>query len=467
MENLILMSDSYKYSHPYQYPKNTTYVHNYLESRGGSESTFLLPYTKFFGLQYIIKRYLSIQITNEMIKEAKDVLSLHGVPFDEKSWQIIVDEYGGYIPIKIRAVKEGLVIPRKNVLITIESTDSRLFWLVGWVETLLLKVWYPITVSTLSYNIYEMIKVFMQDTCDNLDKLPFMLHDFGYRGASSEESASIGGLAHLTNFLGTDTVGALLYGKKYYNEKMAGFSIPASEHSTITSWGSGYDDEKMAFKNFLEKFSKDYPVFACVSDSFDFSAAIDKWGELKDIVQKTNNTLVIRPDSGDAKSNILMAMEKLEKSFGYTINTKGYKVLKNVALIQGDGVYFNEIYDILKMLKEHDYSADNIAFGIGGALLQGNEKSSINRDTHKFAIKCSAIMVDNKLKDVFKNPVTDQGKKSKKGRLDLILENNEYKTVVLNEEYKLGQYHKDSVLVTYYENGKIYCNDSLEDIKKR
>ncbi len=467
MENLILMSDSYKYSHPYQYPPKTTYAHNYLESRGGNESTFLLPYTKFFGLQYIIKRYLSIKITNEMIKEAEETLLLHGVPFEREAWEIIVNEYDGYIPIKIRAVQEGLVIPRKNVLMTIESTDSRLFWLVGWVETLLLKVWYPITVSTLSYNVYEMIKEFMEETCDTLDKLPFMLHDFGYRGASSEESASIGGLSHLTNFSGTDTVGALVYGRKYYNEEMAGFSIPASEHSTITAWGYESNDEKKAFKNFLDKFSNKYPLFACVSDSFDFSLAVDKWGELKDVVQKTGNTLVIRPDSGDAKSNILMALEKLEKSFGYTVNKKGYKVLKNVALIQGDGVYFNEIYDILKMLQEHNYSADNIAFGIGGALLQGNEKSSINRDTHKFAIKCSAVVVDGKLRDVFKNPITDQGKKSKKGRLDLIKVNGEYKTVVLNEDYEIGQYHKDSVLKTYYENGKIFCNDSLSEIKKR
>lgn len=467
MENLILMSDSYKYTHPKQYPENTSYIHNYLESRGGSESTFLLPLTKFFGLQYLIKRYFSIQITYEMIEEADELLKNHGIEFDKKSWKIIVDEYDGYLPLRIRAVDEGSVIPRKNVLMTIESTDTRLFWLVGWAETLLLKVWYPTTVSTLSYNIYEMIKSFMEETCDTLDKLPFMLHDFGYRGTSSNESASIGGLAHLTNFAGTDTVGALVYGRKYYNEKMAGFSIPATEHSTITAWGESKEDEKDAFNNFLDKFSNDYPLFACVSDSFDFSNAVDIWGSLSEKIKATGNTLVIRPDSGDAKSNILLALNKLEKSFGYTLNKKGYKVLNNVALIQGDGVYFNEIYDILKMLKEHNFSADNIAFGIGGALLQGNENSSINRDTHKFAIKCSSIVVDGIERDVYKNPITDFGKKSKKGRLDLIKENGKYKTIVLDETYKIGDYHKDSELKTYYENGKIYCDYNLSDTKNK
>ncbi len=467
MENLILMSDSYKYSHPQQYPSGTTYLHSYLESRGGDEGSVLLPETKFFGLQYLIKRYFSIKITLQMVDEAKEIMNLHGLPFEYEGWLKVVNKYDGMIPLRIRAVKEGTIIPRRNVLMTIESTDEELYWLVGWAETLLMKVWYPTTVATLSYNIYDMIKGFMNQTSQTLDKLPFMLHDFGYRGASSEESASIGGLAHLTNFLGTDTVGAIVYGRKYYNEQMSGFSIPATEHSTITAWGEDHTSEKKAFENVIHKFSKDYPLFACVSDSYDFSNAVDMWGELKGKIIENDSTLVIRPDSGDAKANILLALTKLEKTFGYTVNEKGYKVLKNVALIQGDGVDFNEIYDVLKMLKEHEYSADNIAFGMGGALLQGNNKSSINRDTHKFAIKCSAIIRDGKMYDVFKNPITDYSKKSKKGRLDLIIDpkTKKYKTIKLTDEYEIGQYHKHSKLVTYYENGKILCNFSLSETK--
>lgn len=467
-ENLILMSDSYKFSHPWQYPDNTTYMHDYLESRGGTSRNYMLPVTKFFGLQYYIKKYLSIQITNEMIDEADDLLTQHGIPFYREGWEKIVKNHNGYIPIIIRAVKEGTVVERRNVLMTIESTDPELFWVVGWAETLLMKIWYPTTVATLSYNIYQTIKSFIDATCDNDDKLPFMLHDFGYRGASSEESSAIGGLAHLTNFQGTDTLSALLLAKQYYNCPLAGFSIPASEHSTITSWGNKKDDEKKAFQNIINQFGNKYDLYACVSDSWNYDEALESWGELKEDIINKKGLLVVRPDSGDAKRNILIGLRTLEKHFGSKTNSKGYKVLNNVRLIQGDGVHHDEIYNILSMMMEHQYSAENIAFGMGGALLQGNKFSSINRDTHKFAIKCSAIIRDNKLQEVYKDPITDSGKTSKKGRLDLIYNKDKqiYETVILDyETYGSDKYHPNSELITYYKNGEILCNFSLDDCR--
>lgn len=153
---------------------------------------------------------------------------------------------------------------------TIESTDEELFWLPGFVETLLLKVWYPTTVATISFNIKQLIKRYLLETADSLDKLDFMLHDFGYRGVSSEESAGIGGAAHLTNFLGTDTLAALHVCKEFYAEDMAGFSIPASEHSTMTSWGVGTECEREAFENMIAQFGDSSVLYACVSDSWDF-----------------------------------------------------------------------------------------------------------------------------------------------------------------------------------------------------
>ncbi len=467
MQNIILMSDSYKFSHNAQYPENITYMHSYLESRGGSTSNIVKPNIKFFGLQYYIKKYLSQEITKNMVDEAQEVLKLHGLPFPYDGWMKVVTEHSGQLPLRIRAVKEGVVVPRRNVLMTIESTDEKLFWLVGWVETLLLKVWYPTTVATFGYNVHKMLKQTLIKSADTFDSLPFMLHDFGYRGVSSEESAAIGGLAHLTNFAGTDTLAAIMCGRKYYNSPMAGFSIPASEHSTITCWGDNAKQEKLAYQNMIKQFSSEYNVYACVSDSWDFARSLDMWEELKDDVIANKGTLVIRPDSGDAKTNILLGLDKLSKSFGYKVNQKGYKVLNNVKLIQGDGVHSNEIYDILNVMIENGYSADNISFGIGGSLLQGNEKSSINRDTHKFAIKCSAIIRDNKLQKVYKNPITDQGKKSKKGRLDLIIDKKtgNYKTIVLDKSYKLNEYHKDSILELYYENGKVHCDYSIENCK--
>ena len=175
---------------------------------------------------------------------------------------------------------------------------------------------------------------------------------------------------------------------------------------------------------------------------------------------------MIRPDSGDAIENILYALEELSKGYGFTTNSKGYKVLDKVALIQGDGVNIELIKEILQVMQDSGFSAENIAFGMGGALLQGNFESSVNRDSFKFAIKCSSIKRGDKFHDVFKDPITDSGKKSKKGRLDLIKNSKgEYETVQLNENYALGEYHPQSELHTYYEDGKVLFEQSLSEIR--
>ncbi|MED7819488.1 MULTISPECIES: nicotinate phosphoribosyltransferase [unclassified Francisella] len=463
--NILLMTDSYKHSHPFQYPDDTNYLHFYLESRG-SANPVLGSHTRFFGLQYYIKKYLSKPLTYEMIDEAEDIIKSHGLTFFRSGFEKIIKKHNGFLPVRIRAVAEGSIVPLHNVLMTIESTDSELPWLPGMLETLLLKVWYPTTVATISLNIKNVIREYLLETADSLDKLGFMLHDFGYRGVSSEESAAIGGAAHLTNFLGTDTLAALRFCRKYYNEEMAGFSIPASEHSTITSWGVGSECERQAFENMIEQFGNNSVLYACVSDSWDFKKAIQTWIDLKDRVKAEKANLVIRPDSGDAVDNIIYALNELEKAYGIITNSKGYKVLEKVALIQGDGVSIGLAKKILSAMKEKGFSAENIAFGMGGALLQGNYESSINRDSFKFAIKCSAIRRANAIFGVKKEPITDLSKKSKEGRLDLIKDKNDnYKTIKLDESYALGQYHPQSQLKTYYENGKILFEQTLKQIR--
>ncbi|KEI34713.1 nicotinamide phosphoribosyltransferase [Francisella sp. W12-1067] len=463
--NILLMTDSYKHSHPFQYPKDTRYLHFYLESRGTSNAD-LGNQTKFFGLQYYIKKYLSQPITEDMLDEAENILKAHGLPFHRQGFEKIIKKYRGFLPVRIRAVREGSVVPVHNVLMTIESTDEELFWLPGFLETLLLKVWYPTTVATISFNIKKLIKKYLSETADSLDKLGFMLHDFGYRGVSSEESAGIGSAAHLINFLGTDTLAALQVCKQYYHEDMAGFSIPASEHSTMTSWGEGSHCEYHAFENMIEQFGESSTLYACVSDSWDFEQAIKSWVALKDKVKVKKASLVIRPDSGDAVKNIIYALEELEKGYDSTVNSKGYKVINKVSLIQGDGVNIQLIDRVLSLMKQKGYSAENIAFGMGGALLQGNFESSVNRDSFKFAIKCSAIKRENNVIGVLKNPSTDPAKKSKKGRLDLIKNTDgKYETIHLDENYQLGQYHPDSQLLTYYENGRIILEQTLAEIR--
>jgi nicotinamide phosphoribosyltransferase len=407
--NIILNVDSYKTSMFLQYPAGTTGVYSYIESRGGRYDR-----TVFFGLQAFIKEYLLDPITQADIDIAEEILTAHGEPFNRAGWQYILDKHRGYLPVVIRAVPEGTVVPVKNVLATIENTDPECYWLTTWLETALLRaVWYGTTVATQSYTIKQVILDYLERTGDptNID---FKLHDFGARGVSSMESAGIGGAAHLVNFMGTDTISGVLYAREYYNAGIAGFSIPAAEHSTITSWGR--DNEVKAYENMLTQFAKPGAILAVVSDSYDIFNAVSKlWGEdLKQLVIDSGATVVIRPDSGDPVEVNRRLVEILGEKFGYTINAKGFKVLNNVRLIQGDGINELTVRSILGAFMAMGWSADNIAFGMGGALLQ-----IVDRDTQRFAMKCSAAEVNGKWIDVVKDPVTDSGKKSKAGRVTL------------------------------------------------
>lgn len=405
MNNLLLMTDSYKASHWLQYPEGTEYVFSYIESRGGKHDKVL-----FFGLQIFIQEYLMKPITQENIDEATEFFAMHGEPFNKEGWEYILNTYEGFLPVEIKAVPEGTILPVKNALVTIQNTDPKCFWLPSYLETMLLRaVWYPTTVATNSYNIKKIIKQYLEETGD-VNELPFKLHDFGARGASSNETAGIGGAAHLVNFKGSDTVMGALFARKYYGEQMAGFSIPAAEHSTITSYGR--EGEVDAYRNMIKQFAKPGAIFAVVSDSYNiFNAVENIWGEqLKTEVINSGATLVIRPDSGDPVDICTWIVQRLDDKYGSVVNSKGYKVLNNVRIIQGDGVTANVIEAVLQSCKTLGFSASNIAFGQGGALLQG-----VNRDDQKFAMKCSAIFVNGAWRDVYKDPVTDQGKQSKRG----------------------------------------------------
>lgn len=408
-KNFILNTDSYKASHFEQYPDGTKYVYSYIESRGGK-----FDKTLFFGLQAFIKEYLQTPITMMDIDQAEKFWKAHGEPFNRPGWEIIVNEYGGLLPVKIWAVPEGTMVPVSNALVSVVNTDERLGWVTSYLETALLRaIWYPTTVATQSKYIKNLILRYLEET-GNPDLINFKLHDFGARGVSSFESAALGGMAHLINFMGTDTVSGILAAQEYYNtEEMVAFSIPAAEHSTMTILGR--EGEVTQMKRMLDKFAKEGSLFAVVSDSYDIYNACRIWGtELKDQLIESGATLVVRPDSGDPATVVLKVVQELDVWFGSTMNGKGYKVLNPaVRVIQGDGINLESIQSILFTLKMAGYAADNIAFGMGGALLQ-----QINRDTQKFAMKASAANINGIWVDVYKDPITDSGKRSKKGLIE-------------------------------------------------
>jgi nicotinamide phosphoribosyltransferase len=472
-DSYLFDTDSYKSSHYLQYPPGTTSMFSYIESRGGEYSK-----TVFFGLQYYIKKYLSHRVTVAEVEEAKQFFAVHGEPFNYEGWMYIAKDLGGKLPIRIRAVPEGSVVPTHNILVSIESTDPKVFWVVSWLETMLLRVWYPINVATRSHKIRQIILEALKISADDPEaEINFKLHDFGSRGVSSQESARIGGAAHLVNFMGSDTVVGIRGANKYYGATMAGFSIPAMEHSSVTSWGRLREVD--AYRNMLSKTGKTGGIIACVSDSYDlWNACSNLWGtELKAEVVGSGCTIVIRPDSGHPPSVVLRTAQLLDEKFGSVINKRGYKVLNNVRILQGDGINEHSIQEILNNLLDHGYSATNIAFGMGGALLQQH-----NRDTLKFAMKCShiyrlpdaSVVEDSQTYslngeevvsvDVYKDPVTDHGKVSKAGRLDLIRDaSGNLSTVTLGNLDS----HPLTVMKTVYENGEMLVDEMFDDIRAR
>ena len=452
-KNAILNSDSYKYSQFNQYPPNTEYIYSYVESRGGKYDE-----TVFFGLQAFIKEYLLEPITQAMIDEAEAIILAHGEPFNREGWEYILHVHNGYLPVLIKAVPEGTVVPVHNVLATIINTDPKCYWLTSFLETALLRaIWYPTTVATNSREIKKVIYDALERTGDP-STIDFKLHDFGSRGVSSLESAGLGGMAHLVNFMSTDTVEALLFARRYYYADIAGFSVPAMEHSTVTSWGR--DHEVDSYRNMVKTHGKPDGIVSVVSDSYDIYNACKLWGtELKQDVIDSGATLVVRPDSGNPAQVVFKCLKILDQYFGHTVNDKGYKVLNNVRVLQGDGVNIDSIKQILAAIIEGGYSADNVVFGQGGALLQ-----IVNRDDQKFAFKCSAAQIDGKWVDVFKDPITDSGKRSKKGRLALVDTDNGLETHRTDTNEWLNQIDE---LKTVFIDGKLVLGYKFDDIRER
>lgn len=465
--NPLLRTDSYKLSHWWQYPPDTEHVYSHLMSRGG-----FFKHTLFFGLQYILKAYFEGHVFRkaDVDNAALQAYAHFGSRevFNSKGWYRLLEKHGGKLPLKIRAVPEGTVVPTKNCLMTIENTDAEFPWLTNWAETLLLQVWYPTTVATLSHEIRQAIGKDLVET-GTPSLLPYKLHDFGYRGVSSQETAAIGGAAHLVNFVGTDTLAAIQLLQQYYEnlkspsevgltteEFMPGFSIPAMEHSTVTSWGKEHEPD--AYANHLLR----SPLLtACVIDSYDTHNAVEHiFGDtLREYLLRRPGTVVLRPDSGDPTEVLEDIFNTIADKFGFETNDKGWKVIpQQLRVIQGDGVNYQNILRINSHLRRAGWSMDNWGYGMGGALLQQQ-----NRDTMRFAIKCSAVRRGGIWYDVVKSPVTDVNKASRGGRFCLIDEGDgRFTTISSPNDMEYG-----NVLQTVFEDGELKVDDTLENIRKR
>lgn len=455
-QNPIFDSDSYKFSHAQQYPEGTEIVSSYIEPRRSWEG---IDHVLFFGLQIELAKMAAQRITQAMVDEAAPVLKAHGLSLYLKGWQRIVDKHEGRLPLLIEALPEGTLAPVSVPQLRVQNTDPECWWLPSFMETRLLRaVWYPSTVATLSNHVISEIRKRMLLTDGHEEGVEFKLHDFGARGASSFETAAIGGLAHLVSSRGSDTTMALIYARNYYGADMAGFSIPATEHSTMTALGEVGELEQM--RALLAH--NPTGLLACVSDSYDMMRAVnDYWGEaLREQVLARDGVLVVRPDSGDPLQIVPDVIEALMDKFGFTTTAQGYKLLhEKVRVIQGDGVNRFSIIEIMEELMARGLAIGNIAFGMGAGLLQ-----KVDRDAFSYTMKASANYRKGAWVDVHKDPVTALGSKtSKRGRQGAML--NEYGVLTARrvEDIPDGA----DALRPVFKNGELLAVHTLEEVRSR
>jgi nicotinamide phosphoribosyltransferase len=453
--NIILNTDNYKHCHYAIYPEGTEYVSSYIESRGG-----VFPATLFVGLQAYLREYLMTPITLENIDDAELHCREIGMPFNRDNWMGILNDHDGFLPIEIEAVAEGTVLPTSNVLVQIINTDPKYYWVTSFFETALLRaVWYPTTIGTLSWMAKEIIKQAFRATSDNDDPktIRHILHDYGARGVSSQESAALGGLAHLVNFNQSDTVPGVLASKKYYNHIAPALSGPNSEHASFTIWGK--DREADVMRHMIDLY-RHHGVVILLTDSYDHENAVRNiiGKQLKEHIQAGPGLIGVRPDSGDPVQVTSETTEWLMESYGFTVNNKGYKVLPDyIRVVQGDGMVLTSLRDVYVEMERRGLAADNAVFGMGSGLLQ-----QCNRDTLNFGQKANAACIKGQWVDVFKQPTGASFKASKRGRLALIHKDGEYRTVPRDSVPP-----EENLLQPVFRNGKLLKKWDFSELIER
>lgn len=449
--NPITCIDFYKADHRRQYPEGTEYIYSNFTARSS-----MLGDTQvvFFGLQYFIKWFLIEEFNqnffarpkHEVVTEYKTLMenTIGGLV----SYDHIVDLHDlGYIPLRIKALPEGSLVNLKVPLFTVINTNPQFFWLVNYFETIMsATLWKMITSATTAYKYRQLLNKYATDK----SFVPFQGHDFSFRGMSGVHDAAMSGAGHLLSFVGTDTVPAIELLNKYYNGTgLVGCSVPATEHSVMCMGGK--DGEFDTFKRLITEI---YPtgIVSIVSDTWDLWKVIDEYlPRLKSEIENRNGRIVIRPDSGDPVQISIEVIRRLAKNFG----VENGRIHKNLGVIYGDSITLSRCEQILEGLKQDGFSSDNMVFGIGSYTYQ-----YCTRDTYGFAMKATWGQVNGEGREIFKDPVTDNGnKKSAKGLLRV---NN---GILYDQQTKEQEQTGD--LKTVFENGKLIIDWYLEEIRER
>ncbi len=478
--NPLLLTDGYKVDHRRQYPDGTTLVYsNWTPRKSRIEG---VDNVVFFGLQYFIKKYIIEDFQTHFFNQPKEkVVKQYARRINNYLGENLVGTKHiedlhdlGYIPMVFKALPEGSSVPLRVPMFTMYNTNPHFFWLTNYFETLLSAiVWMPCNSATIALQYRKVLDKFAFETSSNPAFVDWQGHDFSMRGMAGIESAVTSASGHLLSFTGTDTIPAIDFLETYYNadsdKELIRGSVAATEHSVMSMGQS--DGEFETFKRLI---CEVYPkgIVSIVSDTWDLWHVLTKYlPELKNEIVNRKGKVVIRPDSGDPVDIICGkidgktieeqkgVIELLWDVFGGTINQKGYKeLIPQIGAIYGDSITIERASQICERLKQKGFASTNIVLGIGSFTYQYN-----TRDTFGFAMKATYGEVNGKGREIFKDPITDDGtKKSAKGLIKIELENGKFKMI---DQVSWGQ-ERTGELLEVFRDGKLLIDYSLNEIRK-
>ena len=496
--NPLLLTDGYKTGHHQQYPKGTTLVYSNFTPRSNKYGPKGADKVVSFGQQMIMKQIHEAFHTeffskpkDEVCGEMKKELSLYlGTDYDVTHFEQLHDL--GYLPINVKAIEEGTLVPIKVPVLTIYNTHPDFYWVTNYLETIISNLlWKPMTSATIAHT-YRKVLTKWQEKTDSEKAwfIDWQGHDFSMRGMDSIEATTASGLGHLTSFLGTDSLPAIGGARKYYGEtEFVGGSVNATEHSVMCAGSK--DDEIGTFRRLLQTYPKG--ILSIVSDTWDlWKVCTEHIVTLKEEILARDGKLVIRPDSGDpvdilcgSESTLHTGspegkgvIELLWDVFGGTINEQGYKVLDpHIGAIYGDSITIERADEICQRLEAKGFASTNVVLGIGSFTYQYN-----TRDTFGFAMKATYVELEeisgvsigevgtmdvkNTIgREIFKDPITDDGtKKSATGLLHVTKHNENGYMLVDKVSWET---EANGELQTIYKNGEFYNQTTLTEIRQQ
>ncbi len=489
--NPLLLTDGYKTSHNKQYPKGTTLVYSNFTPRSNKYAPKGCNEVVVFGTQMVMMQLHEMfqkdffnRPKDEVCGEMRDELTMYlGTPYDVSHFEELHDL--GHLPIAVKSLPEGTKAPIKVPVLTIYNTHPDFYWVTNYLETILSNLlWKPMTSATIAHQYRKVLTKWMEKTDKERDWfIDWQGHDFSMRGMDSVEAVISSGLGHLTSFTGTDSLPTIYGARKYYGAE--GFfcgSVPATEHSVMCAGGK--EDEVETFRRLLET----YPtgILSVVSDTWDlWKVCTEHVVTLKEEILARDGKLVIRPDSGDPVDILCGSVnpayrtgiagknrtnwspeekgviELLWDAFGGTVNDQGYKVLDpHIGAIYGDSITIDRADEICRLLEAKGFASTNVVLGIGSFTYQYN-----TRDTFGFAMKATYVEVNGEGREIFKDPITDDGTKKSATGLLCVTKHNENGYMLVDRVSWEAEGNGELQLI--YKDGEFHNTTDLTTIRQR